>query len=401
MLWLALLLVLLLIGAGATEEPMEIFYINLQSSVDRRLAMESHLSMFAFPFHRVEAVTVGSHADYNLTLAKHPCLSRTEPLVFNTSFFEFDRIRINRLCIAQRNVIKEIAVTLSHIKAIYSALKSNSTSNYAMIMEDDMTIQFDINFKMLVDVFPKDFGAIQLFVINRDAAAGLIKKYTEKNTSYVNWKPAFYSAGGYLINKKQMRRQLAPLLQQTGPVFDLDLLAGSDRLVPLFMFTDKIKRNCTVSFNDSSGVRVRVKKCIELNRQELDARPGLPKKDGSHHACFPAQCCRGKQFIQGYPCVLSKDVAADYYVYNIAHQHTFTSTIPLLKGSMLSYNSTISSNHTMFGWRSLRKVERVINSIYAGTIKLPAFLSLRGDIYRSSKQTERARRKTSSYQLLQ
>ena len=148
------------------EDTMEIYYINLKSSVDRDIMIRRHLSHFNYPYFRVDAVTVGSNKYVNLTSAHHPCELPTEPLIFNTSFSTFERIRVNKLCVAKRNTIKEIAVTLSHVKAVYTAITSNNSYPYAMIMEDDLQIQFDVDFDALIRLFPPDFGIIQTFVIN-------------------------------------------------------------------------------------------------------------------------------------------------------------------------------------------------------------------------------------------
>ena len=156
------------------NDKMEIYYINLKSSVDRDNMTRRHLSHFSYPFFRVDAVTVGSNKDTNLTAAHHPCELPTKPLIFNTSFSTFNKIRINQLCIAKRNNIKEIVVTLSHVKAVYTAITSNNSYPYAMIMEDDLQIQFDVDFDALIKRFPPDFGIIQTFVINYRAGKCLI-----------------------------------------------------------------------------------------------------------------------------------------------------------------------------------------------------------------------------------
>jgi GR25 family glycosyltransferase involved in LPS biosynthesis len=68
-------------------------------------------------------------------------------------------------------VIKEVAVTLSHIKALYTAVTSKNTHPYAFIMEDDLQLVFDVDFDALIQQFPPDFGIVQTFVINHQAGA--------------------------------------------------------------------------------------------------------------------------------------------------------------------------------------------------------------------------------------
>jgi GR25 family glycosyltransferase involved in LPS biosynthesis len=65
-------------------------------------------------------------------------------------------------------VIKEVAVTLSHIKALYMAVTSTNKHPYAFIMEDDLQLVFDVDFDVLIQQFPPDFGIVQTFVINNN-----------------------------------------------------------------------------------------------------------------------------------------------------------------------------------------------------------------------------------------
>ena len=148
------------------DDTMEIYYINLKSSIVRDNMTIKHLSHFNNSFFRVDAVSYASNRNFNLSAAHHPCELPTEPLIFNSSFSTFSSIRINELCISKLNTIKEIAVTLSHVKAIYSAITSNNSYPYAMIMEDDMELQFDVDFDAMIKRFPPKFGIIQVFVSN-------------------------------------------------------------------------------------------------------------------------------------------------------------------------------------------------------------------------------------------
>jgi hypothetical protein len=130
----------------------------------------------------------------------------------------------------------------------------------------------------------------------------------------------------------------------------------------------------------------RIRQCNITNADEIRNHPGQRKKDGSHKVCYPKHCCKGLQFIHKYPCVMARDAAADYYVYSIAFGKTYTMTIPLLQGSLLSYNSTISSNHSESGASNLRKAERLINGIYTGHYPLPSYLKLRHELWQPTTE---------------
>ena len=139
-----------------------------------------------------------------------------------------------------------------------------------------------------------------------------------------------------------IHEELKELFAQTGDTFEIELIAGSDRLNPRF----------------------------------LQTWPKTPVKLG----CYPKQCCNGLDFIRKYPCIVSKDIAADYYIYTIALDKSYTTTLPLLKGAPESYNSTIEASHNDGGSKGLEKVEKVIRGIYRGYIHKPSYLKLRSDL---------------------
>jgi hypothetical protein len=150
------------------------------------------------------------------------------------------------------------------------------------------------------------------------------------------------------VNKKVIYNELKELFNQPGPTFQLDLIAGSDRLNPKFMQT---------------WPRF------------------IPES-----ACFPAMCCVGVDFIKKFPCVMSKDAAADYYVYNIAFDRTYTMTIPLMRGLDTAYNSTIDPGHNLGGLRGLDRVDKLIRDLYRGYIQKPPYLRLRDDLVKYYKE---------------
>lgn len=65
------------------------------------------------------------------------------------------KVLIRSHCGRKKNTKKELAVTLSHLHAIRSAIRSNSTNRYALILEDDLQISFNINFPALIASAPK------------------------------------------------------------------------------------------------------------------------------------------------------------------------------------------------------------------------------------------------------
>lgn len=309
----------------------------MASSQSRNRDMIRHLDSVGLPYNRVEAVDVSGVGDYNLSKAHFPCSEKADPLLIEGSILGSEFVRVDNLCVISRNFLKEVAVCLSHIKALLAALESNNTNPYALVLEDDMSIMFDVDFDAFAKIFPSDFGIVQLFVMNPVQQTRLLR-YSKRKKYVIPWEPLFWSTGGYLMNKATLRLHLGHLLQQRGNrVFGIDLIAGANRIIILGQ--DKTRRR---------------------------------------KVCWPAQCCVGIEFQPKFPCVLSPHgVAADYYIYSIAHGKTYVSTFPILAGTTEAYVSTISLNHTSDDTMRIKHGRKFIRDIYSGLVALPPYLRLR------------------------
>jgi hypothetical protein len=83
------------------------------------------------------------------------------------------------LCGRKKNSKHELAVTMSHLKAIRNSIYSKSTKPYALILEDDVRFAFDINFKKLISSAPKEFGMLQLITSNDYGLLEMWEKYRD------------------------------------------------------------------------------------------------------------------------------------------------------------------------------------------------------------------------------
>ena len=197
------------------NDEFQVFFINLDRSLDRRMHMEEQLRFYGFRhYHRVEAVTEAnivipeemSHADSCVSATDSTIASLTKskrtriPKVPNENNNEIQelsklsasihnikkshKIIITALCGRPKNSIRELVVTLSHLQAIRSAIYSGSSSPYALILEDDTGIAFKINFMEMVETAPSGFGILQLVTSNDRSVKALAKAYL-KNARYI------------------------------------------------------------------------------------------------------------------------------------------------------------------------------------------------------------------------
>lgn len=96
----------------------------------------------------------------------------------------------------------EFACISSHIKAMRQALE-HSQDEWFVIMEDDITIPFALDYNALIKNAPKDFEIIQLLILFGNTVKILYNEYLVKNIShFIKWQYLLPSAGMYIISRK-------------------------------------------------------------------------------------------------------------------------------------------------------------------------------------------------------
>lgn len=300
---------------GETEIYAEIFYVNLNRSNDRRLSMEQNFNSLNLSYQRIEAVDAKfMTSDLNKASTSSANKEEMKALVFPANFLQYKSIQLNHVFISSGNTLKQIACTLSHLVAIITALQSPSKAPYALIMEDDMHLAFDIDFKKFGAIFPRDFGIIQMTTSNPLRFETLLQEYLRSGVLYKSRKESdLWSTGGYLVNKAVLREQMKGVLAAQDPesdVFQMDLIAGTDR-----------------------------------------------------QGCAPASCCVNGTFIHQFPCVLSDHgVQADEYLYHIAHGGTFVTTIPLFHVNETNEESTVGDSTIELFKKAAHRINEIVKN---------------------------------------
>ena len=154
---------------------MQIFWINLDTSIDRKNLMEIELNKTTYKHTRFSAIT-----PYTL------------PSIINDNSRKISK--------------KEYACLCSHIFVLKQCLEYDD--EWFCIMEDDMKLNTDVNFEQLIDIAPKDAEILQLFIIN----PGKIDSVYKNKIKWIKWIPHVYSTGIYLINKKGIEKILNTVL---------------------------------------------------------------------------------------------------------------------------------------------------------------------------------------------
>jgi len=162
------------------KNPINLYYINLDSSIERKNRFLDRMNKFNnYNIRRIKAITPNTLSNYN--------------------------IQSSLLCSTLMTPI-EYCCTLSHLTAI--EISYNNNDQYAIIAEDDMIIIKNINWDYLISQLPKDWDIIQLFTnptfhLNYFKKSNILTKYWLIKTDSI-----FISAAIYLISRNGMKKIL-------------------------------------------------------------------------------------------------------------------------------------------------------------------------------------------------
>lgn len=318
-----------------SDHKIEVYYINMDKSRQRKKTIEKHLSQVNLKHHRIRGIPARDiyvPVDVQKSFLNE-CIMGTSwrpPPVANTNS-STENFAVTALCGRKKNNRKEIGCTTSHLYAMREAIYSTTAkSRYALILEDDVFIPFDIDFDELVSTAPTDFGILQLFNSNPPTMKQTFDDYTGNPKQL--WMPRnlklfqYWSTCAYLIDRVVMK-----------PIIDKVLIVDSSGTPSWFMF-------------------------------KLIA--------GFVSPCTPAQCCDSSSqnvFSQGLPCVFApRGYQADSFLY--AMTKTYTISVPLITNGIGGNQSTFHQFHVETNHRRAFLQQRgYINRLLSGAVPLPSF----------------------------
>eukprot|EP00607_Mallomonas_marina_P003912 CAMPEP_0182436526 /NCGR_PEP_ID=MMETSP1167-20130531/82032_1 /TAXON_ID=2988 /ORGANISM="Mallomonas Sp, Strain CCMP3275" /LENGTH=360 /DNA_ID=CAMNT_0024628791 /DNA_START=68 /DNA_END=1147 /DNA_ORIENTATION=- len=320
------------------------YFINLERSSKRRASIVKHFTALGMPFERVRAKTPG---DFDIPEE----LSNPVKCIYDSQSTEYTevgaglkkkstgdkRVLITGLCGRPKNKIKELAVTASHLTAIYNAIYSPSSkdkSQYALIVEDDIKIAFDIDLEALVASAPKSFTTLQLFTSNEKSVKMLHEQYLlykdQKNKGlwvYRNGHGEYYDwwcAGAYIINKSAIK-----------PLLDRILTKLPD---------GRLAMKIIAAYQHKSSL------------------------------CVPQSCCHvnNNTLRSNTACVLSpRGFSADHYIYSLGRSYILS--VPLITSGSLGNRSTLHQEHVDMHSKAFERMENIIDAMRKGFLLLPSF----------------------------
>lgn len=324
----------------------EVYYINLNSSSMRNNQILKHLNSIHSPYnHRVPALTFETL--YVPDLVKYNWIN-FNPMSFldvdiphrTNSFFWRHHSNATHVITAlegrpNKNYLNEILCTTSHLEAIRKAIFENTTdSKYALIMEDDVWIPFNVNFTGLVESAPKDFAFLQLVNSDHDTSIQSWQRYMSGNIlwqrKWPDTKANFWSTCAYLINREILRPIISKIMW----------------------------------YSEWTG------------RIHLKILPALrnPCKPPLSECCIWNERKKKYDFVNELPCVFApKGLQADSFIYALGP--TYVSTIPLISNAQTAMKSTIHQNHVSeLHSSAFQKHREYMNKFISKDVNLPSFV---------------------------
>jgi len=206
--------------------------------------------------------------------------------------------------------------------AIYKACHSKSNSSrYALIMEDDIFIPLNIDWKQLYASAPEGWGTLQLFSMHFTKNTQNWNHY-KRNPEDLWSKEKLWSAGAYLIDKEVMKPVISKLLTGNNGWWKFRILANAQTCNP--------------------------QKCCVPGTNKLNPHNTPP--------CVPA------------------DVPADFFIYALAPSYSLRPPIAFLRNSAVQSDvQTKNKVQITMGPSELGKL--YLNDMISGEVPFPPFVS--------------------------
>jgi hypothetical protein len=326
---------------------LDVFWINMDRSTERKHYMSNILNFYGLPNHRISAITPESLYFPRKELEKASnCGSLTDNET-STEIAKFQELQdrhrnsiASNLSSLTENIpislsrnrtmmmvshcgksknnyqYKIMCTTLSHLLSMYFAvfrhsyshsLSSHSSSSsssssstslnskkYALLLEDDIRLAFEIDFEKLVATAPEDFVILQLVTSNEVAVEVAWDRYMKQG---IQWNKrgeydSSWCAAAFLIHKERLKSVIEKIITKV-----------TDHL-----FTVRLE--------------------------------AVDKKCPNRH------CCSEKGMLPQPPCILAPyGYESDSFLYNLVFGKSYLSSIPLFLTSDVADISTLHQEH--------------------------------------------------------
>jgi len=188
------------------KKDIKYYWINLDKAIDRKEFMENQFNINKIINQRISAKTPN---DLNEILEDEPPL-----------FCGYKECLDNKC----KNCPIEFATICSHLEAIKKGFMSGS--EYFVVCEDDIILNYNIDFEKITNNFPKDFEILQMMIISKSHLDFFYNSCFLKNIFFVKYTPITPSAAFYLISHKGAEQILQKFINKNTNKWDLRNFSG-------------------------------------------------------------------------------------------------------------------------------------------------------------------------------
>jgi hypothetical protein len=358
----------------------DVFFINLDRSANRRTFMERRLKYFNLHglSHRVRAYVPEDIFVPSTIKVPDECKVFSGKVALSS--IDQHRVFVDGHCGRPKNSKRELTTTTSHLGALYEATHSSNTSTsspYALILEDDLELAFEIDWPIFFQSLPPDAVMLQLVTSNERDVAVLYSKYKKSGGKHV-WhkrldKNDFWCAGAYIVHKERLRPVIDRIVRTLGsaassdgsPKLAMTVLAGYSRPC----FPKLCCSTTTVQMHPQEhgfgGGYENLGKFVIGGSTLVDtaataapgsSAPSSPLSSTTHQACIFA--ARGYQ--------------ADHYIFSLARRFTYMLSVPLVAGAGVGNVSTLHQEHVSMHVGAFARIDAIQRELHAGAA-LPTF----------------------------
>jgi GR25 family glycosyltransferase involved in LPS biosynthesis len=206
---------------------LPIFWINLETSTDRRRIMETYFTKLKLSTPSTDVVRVVAHDVARLKLLVDEGRFRLENNITLLDSKPKPPLKKHQL---NHYRYTEAACLLSHLDAIRQAYLAGH--EIALILEDDahVTPTFFVLWKEYVSLAPDDWVCLQLGT-NNPAVLKQGLQLSNSGDAWVSWQPDHWSTRAYLVNRAAMKNMLSTIHSNTPDGRDIWTLRGNPALV--------------------------------------------------------------------------------------------------------------------------------------------------------------------------
>ena len=339
----------------------DVFWINLDKSAERRHYFERQLGSHGIlkSSSRIRALSPDNVIVPEEIAVPHECKILTSKSVVDVPELlkrPRGRILIDALCGRPRNSKRELTVTASHLQALRTAVNSVSESPYALILEDDMALSFDVDYHALAESAPPGFAILQLVTSNDQNLKYLWKKYVDSGGEYL-WEQRsditdFWCAGAYIVNKEVFK----PII---------------NRIVRKITSNGWVAMSIIAAYPCKPAVC-----CAEVDPDHPENEDSPNKQQVFYHGWhYNNESLPFGRLRTNPACMFApKGYQADHFVFEIARPHAYTLSVPLIGGAgKVGTNSTLHQEHVQWHKIAFDSIVDMQKEIHDGKVKLPSF----------------------------